>query len=199
MNLRGPKGRIARRLGIALSPKTARVLERRPTPPGQHGAARPGKMSEYKRQLTEKQRLRAQYNVSERQLRLAFRRAGRLGGNTGERLLQLLEARLDAMVYRAGFAPTIFAARQLVAHGHVLVNGRACRVPSRAVTPKEEVAIRPKSADLQMVLGAMAKGRAPSYLDVVAERRAVRFREVPLRDAIPVICDAALVVEFYSR
>jgi len=157
MDLRGPKGKIARRLGIALSPKTAKILERRPTPPGQHGAARPGKMSEYKRQLTEKQRLRAQYNLSERQLRIAFARAGRLGGNTGERLLQLLERRLDATVYRAGLAPTIFAARQLVAHGHVLVDGRRCDIPSYLVHVGDVIRAKNRQKSLQAVQAVVAE------------------------------------------
>ncbi|HRP07689.1 MAG TPA: hypothetical protein PLL69_04310, partial [Gemmatimonadales bacterium] len=103
MKLRGPKGRIARRLGIAISPKTARIIERRQTPPGQHGASRrPGKTSEYHKQLLEKQRLRAQYGISESQLRALYRKATRLRGNTGERLIQLLERRLDAVILRSG-------------------------------------------------------------------------------------------------
>src|SRR5690606_2423411 len=131
---------------IAISPKTARILERRPTPPGQHGPSRrPSKTSEYHKQLLEKQRLRAQYGISESQLRALYRKATRLRGNTGERLLQLLERRLDAVALRAGFAPTIFAARQLVAHGHFDVNGRRSTVPSHRIQPTDVITLRPKS------------------------------------------------------
>lgn len=199
MNLRGPKGRLARRLGISLSPKTARVLERRPNPPGQHGAARVNKASEYKRQLTEKQRLRAQYNVSESQLRLTFARANRLGGNTGERLLQLLESRLDSVVLRAGLAPTIWAARQLVAHGHVEVNGRRCAVPSRMITPRDEVRLREKSRQLACVIDSLERTRPVPYVELDKDARKVRLRELPTREQIPVLCEVQLVVEFYSR
>src|SRR3712207_933807 len=110
-------------------------MERRPNPPGQHGATPRRKVSEYKKQLLEKQRLRAQYNVSERQPRKAFEEATRQPGNTGVRLLQLLEMRLDAIVLRAGFVRTIYAARQAVAHGHLLVNGRKVDRPSRRLKP----------------------------------------------------------------
>ena len=128
---RGPKVRLARQLGIALTPKAAKVMENRPNPPGQHGATPRRKVSGYKKQLVEKQRLRAQYNVSERQLENAFGAATRQSGNTGIRLLQLLEMRLDAVVLRGGFVRTIYAARQAVTHGHVMVNGRKVDRPSR--------------------------------------------------------------------
>lgn len=112
MNLRGPKVRISRQLGIPLTPKAQKHLDRRPGTPGQHGLnQRPGKMSNYKRQLMEKQRLRAQYHVGERQLRNYFEEASRRGGNVGAALLQLLETRIDALVLRFGYARTIFAAR----------------------------------------------------------------------------------------
>ena len=140
MNLRGPKVRISRQLGISLTPKAQKHLDRRPGTPGQHGLnQRPGKMSNYKRQLMEKQRLRAQYNVGERQLRNYFEEASRRGGNVGAALLQLLETRIDAMVLRAGYARTIFAARQLVVHGHVKLNGRRVSFPSHAVIPGDQI------------------------------------------------------------
>src|SRR4029079_2208885 len=138
---RGPKVKIARALGIPLTPKAARIMERRPNPPGQHGAATRRQVSEYKKQLEEKQRLRAQYNVSERQLRNTFAQAIRQTGNTGVRLLQLLELRLDAVVLRAGFVRTIYAARQAVTPGHVTVNGRKVDRPSRRLKPGDVVAL----------------------------------------------------------
>lgn len=199
MNLRGPKGKIARRLGIAISPKTARVLERRPTPPGQHGTTTARKQSEYKRQLMEKQRLRAQYNTSERQLRLVFAQAVRLPGNTGENLLQLLERRIDAVIYRAGLAPTIFAARQLVAHGHFTVNGRRCSVPSRRLQVGEVVAPRPRSRELPIIAAALDRVRVPSYIEVDRAQRQAKVTRLPLRSEIPVLCEVSLVVEYYSR
>jgi small subunit ribosomal protein S4 len=201
MNLRGPKGRVARALGIALSPKTARILERRPNRPGQHGANPPRQrsVSNYKRQLLEKQRLRAQYNVSERQLANAFERAVRAGGNAGEALVQLLETRLDAVTYRAGLAPTIFAARQLVSHGHVRVNGRRCTIASRQVRKDDEVSLTAKGAAIPAVLGSLDRARPPAYLELDASRASARLREVPAGSQVPVLCQLSLVVEFYSR
>lgn len=200
MNLRGPKGKIARALGIPLSPKTAKVLAARPERPGQHGAAPQRKVSEYKKQLMEKQRLRAQYNLSERQLENAFAEASRLPGNTGERLLQLLELRLDAVVLRSGFARTIFAARQLVAHGHVTVNGRISKAPGRRLAPGAVIGLRERSKDIVPVVAALeARPVVPTYLDVQGAARKSTVRALPVRDQIPVLCEPALVVEFYSR
>jgi len=201
VNLRGPKGKVARALGIALSPKTARVLERRPSRPGQHGASQPRSrsVSNYKRQLLEKQRLRAQYNVSERQLANAFERAVRSGGNAGEALVQLLETRLDAVVYRAGLAPTIFAARQLVAHGHVSVNGRRCDIPSRQLKQGDEVKLGQRGAAIPAVITAVENSRPPAYLELDRSRSAAVLREVPAGSQVPVTCQLSLVVEYYSR
>lgn len=196
---RGPKVRISRALGIALTPKAARIMERRPNPPGQHGATQRRKVSEYKKQLVEKQRLRAQYNVSERQLRKDFEAANRLPGNTGVRLLQLLEMRLDAVVLRAGFARTIYAARQGVAHGHFLVNGRKVDRPSRRLKPGDVVALAARSRDRTAFTVPLENARPPRYLDLDREKRSVRVVEVPERDQIPVQCEPSLIVEFYSR
>ena len=139
--------RLARQLGIALTPKAAKVMENRPNPPGQHGATPRRKVSGYKKQLMEKQRLRAQYNVSERQMENAFGEATQQSGNTGVRLLQLLEMRLDAVVLRGGFVRTIYAARQAVTHGHVMVNGRKVDRPSRRLRPGDVVSLAAKSRD----------------------------------------------------
>ena len=196
---RGPKVKIARALGIALTPKAARVMERRPNPPGQHGATPRRKVSEYKKQLLEKQRLRAQYNVSERQLRKAFEEAIRQPGNTGVRLLQLLEMRLDAIVLRAGFVRTIYAARQAVAHGHLLVNGRKVDRPSRRLKPGDTVALAARSRDRVAFMATLQDARPPRYLDLDKDKRSVRVVEIPERDQIPVQCEPSLIVEFYSR
>ena len=195
----GPKVKLARQLGIALTPKAARVMERRPNPPGQHGATPRRKVSGYKKQLVEKQRLRAQYNMSERQLSNAFAEAIRQPGNTGVRLLQLLEMRLDAVVLRAGFVRTIYASRQAVTHGHVHVNGQKVDRPSRRVKPGDVVSLAPKSRDLPAFTVALEVARPPAYLELDKEKRSVRVREIPEREQIPIQCEASLVIEYYSR
>jgi len=137
---RGAKVRIARALGVALTPKAARIMERRPNPPGQHGATMRPKVSDYKKQLLEKQRLRAQYNISERQLQNAFTEATRQSGNTGVNLVRLLEMRLDAVVMRAGFARTIYAARQAVVSETLLpLSAVAEQTAGRAAAPRQAV------------------------------------------------------------
>jgi small subunit ribosomal protein S4 len=195
----GPKVKLARQLGIALTPKAARVMERRPNPPGQHGATPRRKVSGYKKQLVEKQRLRAQYNMSERQLSNAFAEAIRQPGNTGVRLLQLLEMRLDAVVLRAGFVRTIYAARQAVSHGHVQVNAQKVDRPSRRVKPGDVVSLAPKSRDHAAFTVPLEVARPPAYLELDKEKRSVRVREIPEREQIPVQCEASLVIEYYSR
>lgn len=199
MKRRGPKVKLARQLGIALTPKAAKVMENRPNPPGQHGATPRRKVSGYKKQLVEKQRLRAQYNVSERQLENAFGEATRQSGNTGIRLLQLLEMRLDAVVLRAGFVRTIYAARQAVTHGHVQVNGQKVDRPSRRLKPGDVVSLAPKSRDLAAFTAPLEVAHPPVYLELDREARRVRVRELPEREQIPVQCETSLVIEYYSR
>jgi small subunit ribosomal protein S4 len=195
----GPKVRLARQLGIALTPKAARVMERRPNPPGQHGATPRRKVSGYKKQLVEKQRLRAQYNMSERQMSNAFAEAIRQSGNTGVRLLQLLEMRLDAVVLRGGFVRTIYAARQAVTHGHVRVNGQKVDRPSFRLKPGDVVSLADKSKEMVAFTGPLEVARPPAYLELDREKRSVRIREVPEREQIPIQCETSLVIEFYSR
>ena len=195
----GPKVRLARQLGIALTPKAARVMERRPNPPGQHGATPRRKVSGYKKQLVEKQRLRAQYNMSERQMSNAFAEAIRQSGNTGVRLLQLLEMRLDAVVLRGGFVRTIYAARQAVTHGHVQVNGKKVDRPSFRLKPGDVVSLADKSKEMVAFTGPLEVARPPAYLELDREKRSVRVREVPEREQIPIQCETSLVIEYYSR
>lgn len=195
------KVRLSRALGIPLTPKAARHLERRPYPPGEHGRGRK-RTSDYKTRLLEKQRLRAQYDLSEAQLRLALARAARGGGSTGEALLVDLETRLDALVLRAGFSQTIYQARQAVAHGHVTVNGRRVDRPSFQVRPGDVIQVADRSRSKTPFLTAAAGGYAatvPPYLDVDAEALRARLVRLPMRAEIPVVCDERLVVEFYSR
>jgi small subunit ribosomal protein S4 len=199
VNRRGPKVKLARQLGIALTPKAARVMERRPNPPGQHGASPRRTVSGNNTQVGEQQRLRAQYNVSERQLQNAFAQAIRQTGNTGVRLLQLLELRLDAVVLRAGFVRTIYAARQAVTHGHFTVNGRRADRPSMRLKPGDVVALSNRSRDLAAFTVPLEVARPPAYLDLDKDNRRVKVREIPEREQIPVQCEASLVIEYYSR
>jgi small subunit ribosomal protein S4 len=196
---RGPKVKIARALGIALTPKAARIMERRPNPPGQHGAVTRRKVSDYKKQLVEKQRLRAQYNVSERQLRNAFAEATRQPGNPGVRLLQLLEMRLDAVVHRPGFPRSIDAARQAVTHGHDLVTVQRVDRPSYRLRPGDMVALSARSRDMPAFTVPLENARPPAYLQLDRERRQARVAEIPEREQIPVQSELSLIVEYYSR
>ena len=199
MNRSGPKVKLARQLGIALTPKAAKVMERRPNPPGQHGASPRRKVSGYKKQLVEKQRLRAQYNISERQMQNAFAEAIRREGNTGVRLLQLLEMRLDAVVLRSGFVRTIYAARQAVVHGHVMVNGQKVDRPSMRLKPGDVISLAEKSRDKLAFTVPLEVARPPGYLELDRDARKARVREIPEREQIPVQCEASLVIEYYSR
>lgn len=193
--------RLSRALGIPLTAKAARCLERRPYPPGQHGRSR-RRTSDYKLRLLEKQRLHAQYDLSEAQLRLALDRALQGGGNTGESLVVDLETRLDALVLRAGFSRSIYQARQAVSHGHITVNGRRVDRPSFQVRPGDiiEVAAGSKSKTPFAVAAAgQYAGTIPPYLDVDLQALKARLVRLPARAEIPVICDERLVIEFYSR
>lgn len=202
MNYTGPKVRVSRALGIALTPKAARIMETKAYPPGEHGAnpRRRPRIQGYKAQLLEKQRLRAQYNVHERQMRRYFKRAVNSKGNTGDVLVSLLETRLDSVVLRAGLARSIYAARQYVSHRHVMVNGESVDRPGYQVKPGDEVSIRPKSRKILCFREALESSLdAPEYLTVEKDQMRVRLERRPVRDEIPVICDVAKVIEFYSR
>ncbi len=200
MNYIGPKVKLSRKLGLNLTPKAQKYTTKKPYPPGQHGKLkRRGKLSDYARQLLEKQKLRFQYNVSERQMVNYFKKASRLTGNTGDFLLQLLESRLDALVYRAGFAPTIYAARQLVSHGHILVNGRRVNVPSYNVRPNSVVSVKESSRKIPMILDSIRSVQPPPYIDLVKADFTFKFLYVPPKEEIPVQVELPQVVEFYSR
>ncbi len=200
MNTSRPKVRRSRALGIPLTPKCVRYFEARPYPPGEHGRKR-RTPSDYSTRLREKQRLRAQYDISETQLRAAFQRARRSGGKTGEALIQDLESRLDATVLRAGFARTIYQARQFVTHQHVLVNGARVDRPSYRLGPGDVVSVAQKSRtkDPFVVAASGAHASAPSYLEVRLADLICRVDRVPGRDEVPVVCEEQLVVEYYSR
>ncbi|MEV4003198.1 30S ribosomal protein S4 [Actinomadura sp. NPDC049753] len=201
MNNPRPKVRLSRALGIPLTPKSVKYFEARPYPPGVHGRARKQE-SDYKVRLREKQRLRAQYNIREAQLRNAFDKAARTGGKTGEALLVDLERRLDALVLRAGFARTIYQARQFVVHRHVLVNGSRVDRPSYRLRPGDVITVAERSRAMVPFQVAAAGGHAaevPPYLEVRHDALAARLARLPERAEIPIVCDEQLVVEHYSR
>jgi len=202
LNQSRPKAKRSRALGIALTPKCTRYFERRPFPPGQHGRRRRTE-SDYQQRLLEKQRLRAQYNIREAQLRRAFAEAARREGKTGENLVSLLERRLDAFVMRAGFARTIYQARQQVVHRHFVVNGRRVDKPSYRLKVGDVVEVAPRSRTkppFQLAAaGAWAGEKTPGYVSARLPDLIARLEDLPRRSDIPVICDEQLVVEFYSR
>ncbi|MCX7908772.1 MAG: 30S ribosomal protein S4 [Ignavibacteria bacterium] len=200
MNYTGPKVKLSRKLGLNLTPKAQKYTQKKPYPPGQHGKMkRRAKMSDYARQLLEKQKLRFQYNVSEKQMANYFEKASRITGNTGEFLLQLLESRLDALVYRAGFAPTIYAARQLVTHGHILVNGKVVNVPSYSVRPNSVVSVKESSRKIPMILDSIRSVQPPPYIELVKADFTFKYLYVPPKEEIPVMVELPQVVEYYAR
>jgi small subunit ribosomal protein S4 len=202
MNNSRPKAKISRALGIPLTPKCVKYFEKRPFPPGVHGRGR-RKTSDYQVRLLEKQRLRHQYNISEGQMRRAYDDAHRIEGKTGETMVSLLERRLDATVLRSGLARTIYQARQLVAHGHFLVDGQKVDRPSYRLKPGQVIEVRETSRQKPpfqiAATGAHLDGPTAPYLStVLTELRVITLRN-PLRSEIPVVCDEQLVVEFYAR
>jgi len=197
------KHKIDRRLGENIWGRPKSPLNKRESRPGQHGERRMGKLSDFGQQLRAKQKLKGYYgNVSERQFRRLYAEATRLKGSTSEQLIGLLERRLDAVVYRAKFVPTVFAARQFVNHGHVKVNGKRVTVPSYRVRAGDVVEVREKSRELPLVIEALksAERDIPDYLDS-DEKGSVKYVRIPqLADVpYPIQMEPNLVVEFYSR
>jgi len=199
MNFTGPKVKKSRALGVALTPKAEKYMKKRPYGPGQHGQRRRRRPSDYGVQLLEKQRLRFQYNVSEKQLQRAYEQATRKSGPTGEILIQILETRLDALVLRAGLAPSIFAARQFVTHGHVQVNGRKANIPSMHLKPGDIITLRERSRKLVMFQENRVPVNVPSYLSFDESSLTAKLLSAPPREEIPILCNEQLVVEYYSR
>lgn len=196
---------MSRRLGIGLTPKGQRILERRPYPPGQHGAnLRRPKPSAYSRQLLEKQKLRFLYGLRERQFKTTFVRARAMEGTTGDNLINLLERRLDNVVYRGGFATTRAQARQIVAHGHLTVNGRKTDVASYRLRPGDVVGIRPQSLSrpyFQTLIasGALSVERGFAWLEVDANAQTVTVLSQPGREDGEQQVDLQAIIEFYNR
>jgi small subunit ribosomal protein S4 len=199
---RGPRLKIVRRLGTPL-PGLIRTDPdlRRPYPPGQHGPTRRAKLSDYALRLREKQKLRFHYGVSEKQLRRYVAKAFGTKGNPGINLLTMLERRLDSVVFRAGFAPTMLAARQMARHGHVTINGKKVDIPSYSVQEGDVVAPR-ENSKMKEQIGANRQDpnnlAMPSYLAVMEDNIQVKMTMTPARDDVPVIVNEQLIVEYYS-
>jgi len=198
------KTRLSRSLGIALTPKAAKYLEKRPYGPGEHGRSKRRTDSDYAVRLREKQRLRAQYGIREAQLKIVFQEARRAAGLTGENLVELLEMRLDALVLRAGFARTTAQARQMVVHRHIMVDGQLVDRPSFRVKPGQLIHVKPRSEGTEPFQVAAAGGhvdvlpKVPAYLDVELDKLHARLVRRPKRAEVPVTCEVQLVVEYYA-
>jgi small subunit ribosomal protein S4 len=199
----GSKYKINRRLGVNLWGRPKSPLNRRDYGPGQHGQRRK-KPSDFGTQLMAKQKLKGYYgNLGERQFRRLYAEAARRRGDTGENLIELLERRLDALVYRMKFAPTPFAARQLVNHGHVLVNGRRLNIPSYQLRDGDTIELKPRAKEMALVIEASRSSErdVPDYIEIDHDRMHGRFVRAPkLADVpFPVTMEPNLVVEYYSR
>ncbi len=196
------KYKLDRRMGENIWGRPKSPVNKREYGPGQHGQRRKGKVSDFGIQLRAKQKLKGYYgDVTERQFRATYAEAVRLKGDTSQNLIGLLERRLDMVVYRAKFAPTIFAARQIVNHGHILVNGRRCNIASARVKPGDVVELGAKAKDMALVLEAMGltERETPEYVAVDGHK--ATYVRVPTLDEVPyaVRMEPNLVVEFYSR
>ncbi len=201
---RGPVVKISRREGVNLteSPKVQKYMERHPYPPGQHGQRRRRKPSDYAVRLREKQKLRFYYNMSEKQFRNLFDEATKKTGATGQVFLQLLESRLDNVVYRLGIASTRRQARQFVAHGHIDVNGKRVDIPSYRVSPGDEVSVHATARKLDFIkenVESRKRGRMLPWLEFDAETLKGTFKRLPSREDIVVPVNELQVIEYYSR
>jgi small subunit ribosomal protein S4 len=190
-----------RALGLDLPGLTRKSIERRPYPPGQHGQGRRRKKSDYGRQLQETQKLRLNYGVSENKFRRMMRDARGSRIATGEKLLELLERRLDNVVFRAGFAPTIPAARQLVNHGHFLVNGKRLDIASYQANVGDVIQPRQRSMNLDSIEVALSEISLmrPDWLDFNENKKLVKVTALPDSSSVPFPVDVQLVIEFYSK
>ena len=198
------KHKVDRRLKVNLWGRPKSPFNTRNYPPGQHGKAKKGKLSDYGTQLEAKQKMKFYYgNINERQFRNVYRKAIQKKGNTTENLVGFLESRLDTVVYRAKFATTVFSARQLINHGHIKVNGKKVNIPSYLVKAEDTIEIKDKSKDIVAIVGALVskEREVPDYIQMDEKNkkatliRIPKFSEVPY----PVIMEPNLVIEYYSR
>jgi len=196
---RGPKQKIARRFNEPLF-GPSKSLERKPNPPGQHGQKRRRRESEYAMQLKEKQKAKYIYGVLERQFRNLFEKAARKKGVTGENLLCFLESRLDNTVFRLGFGSTRRQSRQMVTHGHIVVNGQVVNIPSYQLRPGDMIAVRPRSRTNPVFFENLKKNRRVfSWLEIDRKTLSGKFLDFPERSEIPENIREQLIVELYSK
>tara|TARA_B100000214_G_C23796366_1_gene548253 strand:+ start:72 stop:689 length:618 start_codon:yes stop_codon:yes gene_type:complete len=199
-----PKGKLVRKFGenIYGNPKYDRLLNRKPYSPGQHGQSRRSKLSNYGLQLQEKQKIKFMYGLLEKQFRLTFERAEKMKGETGTNMLQLLESRLDNVIYRLGFAPSRPSARQLVNHKHFLVNNKVVNIPSFRLKAGDVVEVRQKSKKMDVVLDSMRRIKGDmdlTWLGLDKGKMRGTFQTVPDRDEMQLTVNEQLVVELYSK
>ena len=196
----GPKSKISRKYGEPIFGDT-KALEKKPHPPGQHGRGRRRKKSEYAIQLAEKQKAKYLYGILERQFRNLFSKASRKEGITGENLLQLLESRLDNLVYRLGIAPTRRSARQLVSHKHITVNGNLVNIPSYNVKEGDMVAVREKSKSLSSITESISRQSSNRFKWLEWDDKSLSGKLImyPDRESIPENINEQLIVELYSK
>jgi small subunit ribosomal protein S4 len=198
------KYKLDRRMGENIWGRNKSPVSKRAYGPGQHGQRKSRKLSDYGTQLHAKQKLKGYYaNINERQFRRYYEEASRRTGDTGEHMIGLLERRLDAIVFRAKFVPTVFASRQLVSHGHVAVNGKRVTIPSYLVKEGDTVELRPKAKDMALVLEAVKNTErdVPDYIEANHSKMSAKFLRTPKLNDVPyaVQMQPSLVVEFYSR
>ena len=195
----GPSTKIARKFGEPIF-GADRDFEKRNYPPGQHGlASKRKKKSEYGTQLKEKQKVKYTYGLLEKQFRNLYEKASRMKGQKGENLIILLESRLDNIVYRMGVAPTRAAARQLVSHAHITLNGVVCNIPSALVKPGDVVAVRERSKSLEVITNSVASASKYSWIEFDAKSLTGKYLNVPVRTEIPETINEQLIVELYSK
>ena len=199
-----PKGKLVRKFGenIFGNPKYDSLLNKKPYTPGQHGATRRRRLSNYGVQLREKQKIKAMYGVLERQFRNYFHKAEKMTGETGTNLLQLLECRLDNVVYRLGLASTRSQARQMVSHAHFLLNNRKCNYPSATVKPGDVIQVRERSRKMEIIMDAMKRIKGDiglPWLELDKGKMTGTFLAVPERDEMALTVNEQLVVELYSK
>ena len=198
------KGKLVRKFGenIFGNPKYDRLLNRKPYNPGQHGQSRRAKLSNYGIQLREKQKIKFMYGLLEKQFRLTFQKADKMKGETGTNMLQLLESRLDNVVYRLGFAISRPAARQLVSHKHILLNGKCVNIPSLIVKPGDVVSIRNKSKKMDCIIESMKNIKGDidlAWLSLDKAKMSGTFISIPEREDMKLTVNEQLVVELYSK
>ncbi|MBR2685157.1 MAG: 30S ribosomal protein S4 [Erysipelotrichaceae bacterium] len=197
--VKGPNYKVARRLSFSIL-ETGEELQKRAYAPGQHGPTKIIKLSNYGLQLREKQRIRYMYQMNEKQFANTYKRALKMPGNTGHNFLVLLESRLDNIVYRLGFATTRRAARQLVGHGHILVDGKKVDIPSFQVKPGMEVEVKEKSKKLQVINDALeSKMTTVAFVELDKENKKGKYIRLPERNELNTEINEALVVEYYNR